>query len=367
MSLAANALGHSSERWPRPDQTEGEEWERANPLGLPEWDRLVLSHPGASFFHSVAWARVLHDCYGFTPMAYLARRQDCLLGLMPMMETRAGLVGRRGVSLPFSDESPLLDSPGVSLGPALARVLNEGRARGWRTIEWRGASPVFGQAPPALSFYTHRLELHPEPERLLGGCDETVRRAIRKAERSGLVMETTREERGLREYYGLHCLTRQRHGLPPQPWSFFRAIGRRVLSEGGGDVVLARWNGRAVAGAVFFRFGPNVLYKYGACDPVFQGWRPNNLVMWTAIGHYARLGLAGLQWGRTSLGNAGLRRFKLGWGTQEGRLDYYKYDLRRQQFVTERDRTAGWHTVLLRRLPRPVLRLMGWWLYRYLA
>lgn len=200
---------------------------------------------------------------------------------------------------------------------------------------------MFGQAPPALSFYTHRLELHPEPERLLGGCDETVRRAIRKAERSGLVMETTREERGLREYYGLHCLTRQRHGLPPQPWSFFRAIGRRVLSEGGGDVVLARWNGRAVAGAVFFRFGPNVLYKYGACDPVFQGWRPNNLVMWTAIGHYARLGLAGLQWGRTSLGNAGLRRFKLGWGTQEGRLDYYKYDLRRQQFVTERDQSVA--------------------------
>jgi hypothetical protein len=38
-----------------------------DPTNFPNWDELLLSTPGYSFFHSSAWARVLKDSYGYTP------------------------------------------------------------------------------------------------------------------------------------------------------------------------------------------------------------------------------------------------------------------------------------------------------------
>lgn len=340
---------------------------RSDPLGTPDWDAWVGAHPEAVFFHSRAWLETLQEAYGMTPAAWGARRPGRPPALVLLMEARSGLLGRRGVSLPFADECPLLAPPGVSAAPGAACATEAGRRRGWRSVEWRGGRAVFAGARPSTTYWVHEQELEDNPERMWGRLDSSARRAVRKARGQGLTVEVARGPEALREYYRLHCLTRRGHGLPPQPWRFFRAAGRHVLDAGAGDVVLARLGQRAVGGAVFFRFGSKVLYKYGASDPAFQAWRPNNLVMWTAIGHYAALGARRLHWGRTSLGNEGLRRFKLGWGATEATLDYFKYDLRREEFVVEPDRTSGWHTRLFRRLPVSALRLAGALLYRYLA
>ena len=122
-----------------------------------------------------------------------------------------------------------------------------------------------------------------------------------------------------------------------------------------------------VAGAVFFHFGKTAIYKFGASHKAFQHLRANNLVMWEAIKWHARRGLGMLDFGRTSLENEGLRRFKLGWGTQERLIDYFRYDQRKAGFVTARDESAGWHNRIFRMLPVPLSRLIGATFYRHVA
>ena len=83
---------------------------------------------------------------------------------------------------------------------------------------------------------------------------------------------------GVREFYRLNCLTRREHGLPPQPFRFFRTSpgacpGKRVR-----DPLLARHKEKAIAGAVFLHFAGKAIYKYGASDRRYQELRPNNLV-----------------------------------------------------------------------------------------
>ncbi len=73
--------------------------------------------------------------------------------------------------------------------------------------------------------------------------------------------------------------------------------------------------------------------------------------MWEAIKWHARQGCESLHLGRTSLHNDGLRRFKLGWGAEEQPIEYVKYDLRQERFVTDRDESAGWHNQVFRRMP----------------
>jgi len=70
-----------------------------------------------------------------------------------------------------------------------------------------------------------------------------------------------------------------------------------------------------------------------------------------------------LDFGRTSLDNDGLRRFKLGWGTRERRIDYFRYDPRKDRFVTARDASSGWHNHIFKTLPIPLSRLIGAALY----
>ncbi|HLP77864.1 MAG TPA: GNAT family N-acetyltransferase, partial [Candidatus Paceibacterota bacterium] len=196
---------------------------------------------------------------------------------------------------------------------------------------------------------------------------DSVRRAIRKAEKAGITLESSSSEKAIRDYYVLHCQTRRHHGLPPQPIAFFLNIQSHILNRGMGTVISARLNNRLIASAIFFLFGTESIYKFGASDRDHLPLRANNLVMWTGIQWCARQGAQVFQMGRTSLANEGLRRFKLGWGTTETRTQYFKFDLRQNTFVTDKDDTVGFHTRVFQAMPVILSRLVGSVLYRHIA
>ena len=82
--------------------------QRVSPLEKPGWDKMVMTHRDASFFHSKSWAGVLHDTYGHTPHYFCTGNDEQLSAVLPVMEVNSPLTGRRGVSLPFTDESLFL-------------------------------------------------------------------------------------------------------------------------------------------------------------------------------------------------------------------------------------------------------------------
>jgi len=321
----------------------------------------------ASFFQGAAWARVLTETYGYTPVYFQAVRDNRVEAVLPVMEVESRLTGRRGVSLPFTDHcEPVGASPAV-LKSVFQEAVRHGRARRWKYLECRGGGSLFVGATPSLSFFSHQLRLLPDLDYLFSRFESSVRRAIRKAERAGLKVEFARDLPAVQTYYALHCQTRREHGLPPQPFRFFREIQRHILEAGLGCVVSARQRSRALASAIFFFQGDEAIYKFGASDPGQRELRANNLVMWEAIRWLAGRGVKNLDFGRTSLANAGLRRYKLGWGGEEHTLDYFKYDLRRDEFVLDHDAAFGWHNRLFQHLPVALARVAGEILYRHWA
>jgi len=401
-------------------------WTVVNPLEVPDWDELLQTHHDYSFFHGRAWARVLHEVCAGEPRYLVLLDHERLRALVPIMAVSGWLQGRRGSSLPFSDECPPLLSPGVP--DPLAAVLDLGEESGWHYWECRGSAPFLQDHPSSIAYYGHRLDLAADPvapEVTRGMDDKTaislvtamattpaaanvladvrrrmpdekdervplltsgatlatraaenrifhrfhpsVRRCIRKGLRSGLEIEIGSSPESLAAFYGLYCLTRREHGLPPQPFSFFQAIQEHVLQPGHGFIVLARSNGRPVAAAVYFQLGGKVLFKFGASDRRFQSLRPNNVVMWTAIRSMIQDGASELRFGRTSVYNLGLRRFKTHWGAQEYAMSYYKYDYGDQQFVKDKDRTRGWYNRIFRSMPVPLSRSVGALAYGHTA
>lgn len=324
---------------------------------------MVAAHPQGSFFHSAEWAAVLQDTYGYTPNYFVLKQAGVLRALLPLMEVNSRLTGRRGVSLPFTDECEPLGTDAESFQGLMQQVLALGKAKAWKSVEFRGGRKLMGDVPASVEFYSHVLDLDGDEEVLLERVEPSVRRAIRKAEKEGVRVEVSDTLDALEEFYGLLCLTRKKHGIPPQPFEFFRNIHRHVILKGLGIVVLAHYEGREIAGAVYFNLGGKVIYKFGASDDAWQHLRGNNLVMWEAIKWHARKGFKNLHLGRTSLGNEGLRRFKLGWGAREERVEYVKYDLKRGRFLKEKDESSGWHNKVFNAMPIWMSKLVGKALY----
>jgi hypothetical protein len=328
---------------------------------------LVAAHPQSTIFHGSGWAKVLRETYGHRPFYFAHFEGKRLAGLLPVMEVSSWLTGRRGVSLPFTDFCPTLTGAGCDGGDLYQRAMECGRQRRWKNLECRGFESVWEGAQPSLSFYSHKIDLEAGEEKLFQGLEGAMRRGVRKGERMGVKVDFDSAQEAMRTFYALHCGTRRRHGLPPQPWRFFSNIERHLLNPGRGFIATARLDGKALAAAVFLTDGRQALYKFGASDFAAQEARPNNVLMWEAMRHCAKLGLATLNFGRTSLSNEGLRRFKQGLGAIEEETRYMKYDYSAEKFVTDVDRAEGWHNRVFARLPLPVLRLAGAVLYPHLS
>lgn len=351
--------------WPGAGQMEG--LVVVNPLEHGEWNAWVAGHPDGKCFHSSGWARVLHETYGHRPVYFCRFNGGELLEMIPVMEVCSALTGRRGVSLPFSDLCPPLTRRGHSAQGLYEFALDYGNRCRWRYLECRGGLGHWQSATPSLAFHGHVVDLDRPRERLFKTLDDSIRRGVRKAEKAGVRVEFTTARGAMREFYELHCRTRRKHGLPPQPWRFFENLSRHVLEKGGGYVAMARLMGRPLAAAVFLQHGRQLFYKFGASDPAFLRHRPNNLLMWETIERAAEHGLASVHLGRTSLHQEGLRRFKLALGAREERIEYSRYSFADREYVTGTDRAHGWHNRLFRLLPLPVLRWAGNALYSHLS
>jgi len=336
-----------------------------DPANEASWDTKVSKLPGATFFHGAAWCRVLKETYGFHPCYVVAEQCDAPGGILPLMEVDNWPKGRRGISLPFTDECSLLGSGAAE--QIMEAAMKEGRVRNWKYLELRGMSDGAARAQTSLCFYEHHLELQLNEKDVFGRFDAAVQRAARKAAKSGVTAEVSTGFDAVTTFYRLHCRTRRKHVLPPQPFAFFDSIHRCIISSGQGFVVVARAAGEAIAAAIFFHFGSKAIYKFGASDEQFQHLRGNNVAMWEAIRWLAGHGFTDLDFGRTSLDNDGLRRFKLGWGTSESRIEYAKYDFAAGRFVKDQDQTSGWHTYVFRLLPTRVSRRLGTVLYHRTA
>lgn len=342
-------------------------FEIIDPTKVPNWDTLILSHPSYSFFHSSAWARVLSQSYGYKPVYFTIFNGDKISSCLPLMEVDSFITGKRGVCLPFTDYCEPLVHDLIQFEALLAHVRDYGKKAGWKYIELRGSQVLPGNTPASMTYLGHTLDLTPGETALFEFLRDSTRRNIKKARKEGVEITVSNSMEAARTFHHLNQITRRHHGLPPQPWSFFCAIHQHVLATGLGFVVLASYQGKAIASSVFFHFGGKGIYKYGASALEFQQVRANNLVMWKAIEQMKMLGLKTLSFGRTDIDHNGLRQFKTGWGAEEYDIKYYRHDLREDRFVMEASQVNGFSKMIFARLPTSVLNLIGSLAYRHMG
>ena len=65
------------------------ELELINPVEVENWNNLLLSTAGYSFFHTANWADVLSRSYGYRPVYFTAGSKDRIDSLLAIMEVKS--------------------------------------------------------------------------------------------------------------------------------------------------------------------------------------------------------------------------------------------------------------------------------------
>jgi len=334
-----------------------------DPVRDPRWARFVDRHPQASVFHSPKWLGALQNAYGYQPVAVSTDDSESELtnGLV-YCAVSSWLTGGRLVSLPFSDHcEPLVENPSdmENILLSLERQVDEGK---WKHIELRPISlvPCGGttRLEKSSTYSFHRIDLTPSLAELLRNCHkDSIQRKLRRAEREKLKYEEGASENLLEKFYRLLLITRRRHGLPPQPREWFRAL----IASFGGDLkirVVSKGD-VAVASILTLCHQKSIVYKYGCSDPAFNNMGGTVLLLWKTIEEGKAAGMQVFDLGRSDIDNAGLITFKHHWGAVASTLSYWSYPHRNAESSTG---VAG---RLFSMMPDAALQAAGKLLYKH--
>ena len=331
----------------------------------PQWANYLQKKGSATIFHHPVWSRLLARVYKYRPFVAVLKNADGVISAgIPFMEVNSPITGRKWVSLPFSDYCyPVFDN-GVELNELIKGVVLFSRSNGISLVEIRDdiqESPIlYGNS----SHVIHKAVLESDFEKVSGRIHEMHRRNINVARKNNVHIVFGNTHQHMLEFYTLHMRTRRSQGVPVQPIGFFKNIKTMILDQGLGFLLLAYKNDQCIGGAVFLHWHKTLTYKFGASDPAGLNFRPNNLIMWTAMKWGCEHGFLCFDFGRTDMDNTGLRTFKSRWGAEEKPIYYFSTKPPKGKKVSPGTLEKIVHTVI-KNSPLWICRLSGELFYRY--
>lgn len=325
------------------------------PRDSAAWDDYVRASPRATFFHQLAWQRVLIATFGYEPHYLIARRAGATVGVLPLF-AGPGRRGRRLVSLPHSVYGGAVADDADAEAALIDAARALARRRGARAVELRNRhAPYLALAPLPIAV-TFEKPLPGRARDVIGTLPGNARNAARQAARKhGLVARVGRDPAA---FHRLLAPSYHRLGTPLLP----RRLFDHVLAEIGAEAWIV-FVGNATAppiAAVFvveFR-GTLMPLWYGEAAGA-RGMRPANLAYLRLMELGVDRGLVRFDFGRTLVGNAGGIAFKRHHGFTPEPLPY-QLDILDGSAPRPLDPYRGWALALRQTWARLPAWLVDW-------
>jgi hypothetical protein len=224
-----------------------------------QWDDFVTRHPLGSIYHHSAWQDVIKATYGYQSLYHLLLDNSSnLQAAISSAFVKSRLTGNRVVSYPFSDTCDPLVQSSEELESLLEAMEKTRASSNARFMEVRFGRPhgFMDHFSKNREYVIHLLPLDREPEILFRSFHKSsIQRAIKKAEKQDLEILRGESEQDLKSFYRLHIMTRKKHGVPIQPFRFFRNLWKALAPKEMISLLLVRHQTKLVAGIITLRFG----------------------------------------------------------------------------------------------------------------
>jgi FemAB-related protein (PEP-CTERM system-associated) len=262
---------------------------------------------------------VFADAFGHEPVYLIAREGGVITGVLPMVQIKSLLFGRTLTSLPFVNYGGVMAD-----GPEIARALvdeahEDARRRKCSHVELRHVAAQFPDLPCKQHKVSMRLATGPG---MWEALDRKVRNQIRKAEKSGLVVERGGEAL-VGDFYDVFARNMRDLGTPVYSRRLFEQV-MRVFPDRA-QIHVVRLNGMAIAAGLTYRTPQMVQLPWASSLRSYNTLCPNVLLYWDAIQFAHESGAGVFDMGR-STPNEGTFKFKAQWGAESVPL-HWEYQL----------------------------------------
>lgn len=292
------------------------------------WDEYVDDHPSGTVYHSTAWGQVLESTFRYTPFYLALEREDKrrFEGIVPLFLIDNRLAGKKVVSLPLTTYCKRL-MPDTDFDRMLHFI--KSHVSGNVCMEFKlfeEGECRFDMLERRSDYVTQVLQIEPDLEKTYRKFHDTsIRQKIKRAEKSGLNLRMGESEKDLRSFYKLYTKTRKKHGLPPQPFSFFLNMWRVLKPKNLMSLPLVEHEDKVVAAATILKSKNIHHFEYSGSDERSLKLFPNHKLIWESIQLAYRTGSRFFDFGRSWNSNKPLIDFKARWGAEKYELPYYYY------------------------------------------
>ncbi len=345
-----------------------------DPSTHPGWDTFVSSHREGSIYHSSRWNEVLRKTYGYDPRYFILEDSfHTVKAGIPLMVVRTSFGRKKLVCLPFTPYCNPLVEKHENLNLLLRKILEYQKKIRASSLEIRTKQEISGHKTVPLIkdeyFMTHILCLDTDLQKIRSAFHKScIQRPISKTEKNDLKLHISTDPSDLRYFYNLHLCTRKKHGVLAQPYRYFVTMWDELYPLGLMDLLLAAYNGRAIAGVIILKYKDTTIYQNGCADERFLGLHPYHFLLWKAIQRAHDKGYKYFDFGRSSIDEKGLVQFKDRWGGKRFELVYYFHpNVSGATSTRQNDWKYKLSYKLIHILPTPLLRMIGSFAYRSLG
>lgn len=143
---------------------------------------------------------------------------------------------------------------------------------------------------PLFTKYTFQLDLSKSEDDLMRQMKEKTRYNVRLAERKGVIVKQEDNEQSFGDYLSLMRETTLRNNFFAHDEQYHRKMWEIMKGSGVAKLLIARYQGVALAAWVLFIFDNVLYYPYGASSSEYRELMASNLIMWEAIRYGKKMG-----------------------------------------------------------------------------
>jgi FemAB-related protein (PEP-CTERM system-associated) len=327
------------------------------------WDQFVLDHPHGSPFHLTAWMKSIEQTFGYRPLYLLAATGKRIRGVLPLFLVKNLLMGKALISSPFAVYGGILADSEESRQALCAQARKLGEQLEVKHLEFRnGWEEQCSGLARIQRYVTFTQAIGPEEGAILEAIPRKTRYMVRKSLKEK--MESRREFSDSNAFEQLYSQSLRRLGTPGFPPCHFRALLDNF--RGMVDIREVRLGDRTVAAVLSFYFRDQVLPYYGASDPEYNAFAPNNFMYYDLMRWGGRNGYSIFDFGRSKKVK-GSYDFKSHWGMMERELPYEVMLVKRKKLPNYSPANPVFRLPILcwQRLPLAVTRALGPRLIRF--
>jgi peptidoglycan pentaglycine glycine transferase (the first glycine) len=250
------------------------------------WDEFVQGHPYGHILQTSAWGK-LKSAYGWQAETVQAGQAGALVLFRRVM----------GMSLAYVPRGPLADwNDREQLAALVAKIDAACRARGAFCLKWEpdltdtaGCDQTLrylGFRPSPQTVQPRRtliLDLSGSEADILGRMKQKTRYNIGLAHKKGVSARPARGPDDLERFVKLLATTGARDGFGVHAPDYYRRAYELFHPAGQCELVLAEYEGQALAGVMAFAQGRGAWYLYGASSDRERNRMAPYLAQWQAM------------------------------------------------------------------------------------